>query len=96
MVAPASISQSQCQTTVPLRGREAASEDLGVLLLTSLAVIALKRNPVGQPRGHGGSRALQESITVGKRKKMAYGAPPTSGSVQRDSLKLHFNMVGYK
>lgn len=44
----------------------------------------------GTAQGSGGSRALQESLTVGKREKMAPGAPPTSGSVQKDSLKLYF------
>lgn len=79
-----------CQTAVLLRGKEAAREELGTLVLTPLAVIALKTNAMGQPRGGGDSRALQESLTVGKREKMAHGAPPTTGFVQKDSLKLYF------
>lgn len=72
-----------------LRGKEAASKELGVLVLTPLAVIALKTNPVGHPRGSGGSRALQESVPGERGEKKSHGAPLPSGSVQRDSLKLY-------
>lgn len=77
----------RCPTAVLLRGNEAAGQELGVLVLTLLGVIAWKRNPAGQPRGGGGWLSLAGISSCASANKGANGSwSPASKWLCADGL----------